>query len=211
MSIKKSDLYAKHDPEQLLLFQEACIGIAGCGGLGSNVATSLVRSGIGKLVLVDFDIVEPSNLNRQQFFYDQIGMNKVEALQVNLKRMNPFVHLETHHIKVTSDNIGSLFSQCDILIEAFDLAEEKIMLLEVWVTLYPEKPIICASGVFGVGKNENIHMSQFGNIWVCGDEEAEIEGGLTPLAPKVSIIANMQANQALYLITLKQNKKQGYK
>lgn len=200
MIFNKVDFYAKHDPQVLKILEKSVIGIAGCGGLGSNAAVALARSGIGKLILTDFDKIELTNLNRQYFFTDQIGQYKAEALADNIKRINPFVQLDVFTQKIDSGNISNIFDCCDILIEAFDRADQKIMLIEGWISAYHHKPIICGSGVYGIGGNNNIHTRQIDQIWICGDEVSELPEGLTPLAPKVSLIANMQANLALELL-----------
>jgi sulfur carrier protein ThiS adenylyltransferase len=203
--IDKTDFYAKHHPRMLKIFEKSCLGIAGCGGLGSNAAVSLARAGIGHLILVDFDRIEPSNLNRQYFFTDQIGQFKSKALKDNILKINPFIRIDEFSVMIKEENVDALFSDCDILIEAFDQADQKIMLIETWLSLYPQKPIICGSGVAGIGNNNKIHVSQHDNFYICGDEECELEAGITPFAPKVGIVANMQANQALELL-INQNK-----
>jgi sulfur carrier protein ThiS adenylyltransferase len=150
------EIFAGHEPNALKVWQASVIGIAGAGGLGSNIAVSLARVGIGKLVIADFDKVSISNLNRQQFFLDQDGQPKVIALKANLERMNPFCEVITHEIIVTPDNVAQVFGHCDILLEAFDAAEQKQMLIETWQELYPDKPLIAASGLSGYGRNDLI-------------------------------------------------------
>ena len=184
----------------LVVWQKAIVGIAGAGGLGSNIAISLARAGIGKLVVADFDVVSTPNLNRQQFFLDQVGMFKVDALQVNLERINPFCHCQIHNLRITPANLAEIFGACDILLEAFDLAEQKQMLLETWQELYPERPCIGASGLAGYGRNELIRVVKLDNIYLCGDGVSELTPGVSPIAPRVAIVANMQANLCLELL-----------
>jgi sulfur carrier protein ThiS adenylyltransferase len=114
---------ARHTPGVHQKLKRACVGVAGCGGLGSNVALSLARVGLGRLILVDFDVVVPSNLNRQQYFVEQIGDYKVDALKANLERANPFVRVETHCLELTPANIPLIFADADVIVEAFDKAE----------------------------------------------------------------------------------------
>ncbi|HRS53646.1 MAG TPA: sulfur carrier protein ThiS adenylyltransferase ThiF [Bacteroidales bacterium] len=176
------------------------VGIAGCGGLGSNCAISLARVGIGKLIIADFDIVTEANLNRQYFFYDQIGEKKVYALYNNLLRVNPNVRVEPYDIKLDADNIIKIYSECDIIIEAFDLAEMKEMIIETVQNTFPSKPLISGIGIAGWGDNNSIRTFHYGNLYVCGDGFKEISDELPPLAPRVCIVANMQANQTLEIL-----------
>jgi sulfur carrier protein ThiS adenylyltransferase len=176
------------------------VGIAGCGGLGSNCAIALARIGIGKLIIVDFDNIVSSNLNRQYYFTDQIGLAKVDALKTNISKVNDNVLVETHYIKLTTGNISGIFSNCDIIVEAFDLAEMKQMLIETVLTVMPDKYIISGSGMAGWGNNNSIKTINFDKLYVCGDFESEISDVLPPLAPRVGIVANMQANQALEIL-----------
>lgn len=193
--------FAAHDPQLLLFWRNATIGIAGAGGLGSNIATSLCRSGIGKLIIADFDTVSITNLNRQQFYLDQVDMFKVDALRDNLHRISSFTDVQTYTQRITADNLPDLFGSVDIMIEAFDAADQKQMLIESWLELYPHKPIIAASGIAGVGDNDSLHTIRHGNLYLCGDGSSEIVPGISPMAPRVAIVANMQANLCLDLLT----------
>lgn len=194
------EFFSRHDPELLPVLRRAVVGIAGAGGLGSNVAVSLARAGVGKLIIADKDRVCPSNLNRQQFFLEQIGQPKVEALKENLKRMNPFSEYEVHRVKVTPHNVSKIFGEAQILVEAFDLAEEKSMLINTWLSLFPERPIVAASGLSGFGKNNKIKTRRLGKLYLCGDEESEPTDRVSPMAPRVSIVANLQANLVIELL-----------
>jgi len=198
--MKKSDFFSAHDSRIIPILQNAVIGIAGAGGLGSNIAVSLTRSGIGKLVVADFDKIEPSNLNRQQFFEDQIGMPKVIALLENLNKVSPFTKYQVHEIKLNPENIPLIYKNVDIMVEAFDKAEMKTMLIETWLAKFPNKPIIAASGITGWGKNELLHTRKIDNLYICGDEETDLQAGISPMAPRVGIVANMQANLVLELL-----------
>jgi len=198
--MKKSDFFSAHDSRIIPILQNAVIGIAGAGGLGSNIAVSLTRSGIGKLVVADFDKIEPSNLNRQQFFEDQIGMPKVIALLENLNKVSPFTKYQVHEIKLNPENIPLIYKNVDIMVEAFDKAEMKTMLIETWLAKFPNKPIIAASGITGWGKNELLHTRKIDNLYICGDEETDLQAGISPMAPRVAIVANMQANLVLEIL-----------
>jgi sulfur carrier protein ThiS adenylyltransferase len=175
-------------------------GIAGAGGLGSNCAAALVRVGIGRLVICDFDRVEEPNLNRQFYFRDQIGQPKVEALKTNLLRINPFLILEIHQVRLNPENIPDLYCQVDVLFEAFDQADQKEMIIESAVSTWPERPIIIGSGMAGFGNSNLIRMRSSGNIYICGDESTETGPEMPPLAPRVGMVANMMANVGIDLL-----------
>jgi len=198
--INQKDFFSKHDPKILPIIRNAVVGIAGAGGLGSTVAVSLARVGIGELIIADFDKIETSNLNRQQYFIEQIGEPKVKALHDNLMKINPFSKYQIHHIKLDEKNIPIIYKNVDIVVEAFDKAEMKKMLIETWLSHFPEKPIIAGSGLAGFGDNEKIHQKKIGNLYICGDEETESQKDISPMAPRVGIVANMQANLVLELL-----------
>ena len=190
-------MVARHTPGVHEKIKTATVGIAGLGGLGSVVAVALARIGVGRLILADFDVVEPSNLNRQQYFIDQLGQTKAEALETNLKRINPYVEYETHSVRLTPENIPTLFAEADVLVEAFDRADQKAMLLQS----FKNKPIVAASGLAGSGSGETIGVRRMGkNIYVVGDLETGAAPGCGLMAPRVGIAAHMQANVVLRLL-----------
>lgn len=176
------------------------IGIAGAGGLGSNCAESLLRCGAGKLIVADFDRVSDANLNRQFYFHDQIGEKKVEALRDNLLRINPFASLQMHFSKVDPDNLKLLFSTCDVVVEAFDSASEKLMLIEEMALQLPDIPVVAASGLGGWGEADSLRVIRSGNLFICGDEYSEVTENRPPLAPKVRIVSNLQADVVLEIL-----------
>lgn len=192
--------FACRDPKVLDALRRGAVGIAGAGGLGSNVAVSLARAGVGRLVIADFDRIEPSNLNRQQFFVEQVGRLKVEALRENLRRINPFAAYEIHPVRLDRRNIPRIFGNVDILVEAFDTAEAKQMLIETWLGRFPDRPIVAASGLAGFGKNRKLKSRRLGNLHICGDEESQCPPGISPMAPRVALVANMQANLVVELL-----------
>lgn len=194
------ELFSAHHPAWLEAWRTARVGIAGAGGLGSNAAISLARAGVGTLIIVDFDVVSPSNLNRQQYRVDQIGMPKVYALRDNILACAPFTNVSIHQTKVTPDNITQLFGNVDILIEAFDVAEHKQMLAEAWLDEYPEKPLIMASGLSGVGANHMIETISEDNLYIIGDGISEPQNGISPVSARVAVVANLQANLCLELL-----------
>ena len=203
----ETQLFSKHDPGILSILMNSTVGLAGAGGLGSNAAVSLARAGVGTLIIADHDRVEPPDLNRQYFFIDQLGKAKVEALLENLKRVNPFSRYQVQRVKIEPGNVAAVFGAADILIEAFDKAEMKQMLVDTWLSVFPKRPIIVASGLTGLGRNRRLHTRRVGNLYICGDEETEVGERISPMAPRVGIVANMQANLALELLVKKKRKK----
>lgn len=187
-------------PEIKEKLSKKTVGIAGCGGLGSNAAVALARVGIGKLIVADFDVIIESNLNRQYFFYEQIGQKKCFALKENIFRINPSCNVIAHDVELGSKCISGVFEKCDVVIEAFDKAEMKQMLVEAMLNEMPAIPLIVGSGLAGWGKSNNIKLSQEGNIYICGDGISEVSDNLPPLAPRVGMVANMQANTALEIL-----------
>ena len=182
------------------LLSQKCVGIAGAGGLGSNCAQNLVRCGIGKLIIADFDTVNESNLNRQFYFKDQVGQKKVYALRDNLNRINNDSIVQIHDCVVNTDNIPLLYSTCDVVVEAFDSAESKHMLIEYMCYNYPNIPLVSASGLAGFGSLDKIHVVESGNLFVCGDFESQVEFNNPPLGPKVSMVSAMQADIVLQIL-----------
>ena len=182
------------------ILQNKTVGIAGAGGLGSNCAVSLVRVGLGNLIIADFDAVSESNLNRQYYFRDQIGMKKVFALRDNLVRINPELNLTIIDELLNPGNIVQHFGKCDVIVEAFDAADQKEMLIETVLINFPDKPLVIGLGMAGWGMNDSINVRQIDNLYICGDEVSEIGPDLPPIAPRVGIVANMQANVVLEIL-----------
>ena len=176
------------------------VGIAGIGGLGSNCAVALLRVGIGKLVLADYDIIEESNLNRQFYFIHQIGMKKTKAIENNLRLINPAADLEIYDVILTAEKIPDIFKDCDVIVEAFDKADQKQMLIETVLSEMPAKPLVCGLGMAGYGASNDIKMESNGNLYICGDQYSEVNDNLPPIAPRVGIVSNMQANTVLEIL-----------
>ncbi len=176
------------------------VGIAGCGGLGSNCAVALARAGLGRLVIADFDRVEQSNLNRQYFFRDQVGQPKVSALKDNIARIDPLTEVVANEILLTPENIPGIFRDCDVIVEAFDRADMKQMIVEVVLENMPDTPLICGIGLAGWGDNDNLTTKRSDMIYICGDGTREVNDQYPPLAPRVGIVANMEANLVLEIL-----------
>jgi sulfur carrier protein ThiS adenylyltransferase len=194
------DFFAHREPAVLAVLRQSSVGIAGAGGLGTNVAVALARAGVGRLVIADFDRVEPSNLNRQQFFVDQVGERKVEALRENLLAINPYSLYEVHDVRINRRNAAAIFRRVDVLVEAFDKAAAKEMLIEASLSKFPGRPIVAASGLAGFGGNRKLHSRRMGNLFICGDEETQPIKGISPMAPRVALVAAMQANLVVELL-----------
>lgn len=180
--------------------KNASVGIAGIGGLGSNAAIALVRAGIGRLVLVDFDKVEESNLDRQYYFLDQIGKQKVDVIKENIGRIDPNVKVETYDLKLERGLMAKPFKDVDVVIEALDKAVTKTEFIEEILLNLPEKPIVAASGVAGYGHSERIVTKKLGKLNMCYDEQALSSENDILMAPRVCLMANWEANLALELI-----------
>jgi sulfur carrier protein ThiS adenylyltransferase len=179
------------------------VGIAGCGGLGSNCAAALARSGVGHLIIADFDVVSFSNLNRQYYFVNQVGEKKSKALKTNINMINPSTTVTDYDLKLNPENCLNIFKDCDVVVEAFDMAEEKQMLLETLTGAYPSMPIVTGIGMAGYGNSHTIHYRSWGNIHICGDETSEIGPDSPPMAPRVGMVASMQANVVVELLLKK--------
>jgi sulfur carrier protein ThiS adenylyltransferase len=175
------------------------VGIAGAGGLGSNVAVHLVRSGIRCLTIADCDHVADSNLNRQFYFADQVGARKVEALELNLRRINPQLDLQARHIRLHAGNIRQVFENCGIIVEALDRADDKKMMADM--LLSGCRPLVCASGIGGWGGSERIRTRRLGDtLYVVGDGESEISPVLPATSAMVGLAAAKQADLVVEMI-----------
>ena len=177
------------------------VGIAGAGGLGSNCAVALARSGVGTLVISDFDVIELENLTRQYYFTDQAGMLKITALKENIARVNPETIVITCNEKLNESNIPEIYAGCDVIVEAFDRDDMKEMIIETVQTKMPGIPVVIGSGLAGWGRNETIRCRKIDNtIYVCGDETTAACDDFPPMAPRVGIVANMQANVVIEIL-----------
>ena len=181
------------------ILENAKVGIAGAGGLGSNVAMLLVRAGMKKLVIADFDVVNESNLNRQFFFRRQLGEKKIAALAENLRMIEPDLDLSLHDVRLTPENTDFVFAGCNVVVEAFDSAEAKAMLLH---SLLPTgKPIVSATGLAGWGRSNDIRVRKVGrNLILVGDQTRDVRDGFAPVGVRVGIAAAMQANSVVSLL-----------
>lgn len=201
--IKREEIEAalieRHGEEVYRKLKNAQAAIAGLGGLGSNIAMALVRAGIGRLLLVDFDVVDITNLNRQNYYIKHIGMPKTEAIQEVLSNINPYVELEVKNIRVTEDNAVEIFADYDIVCEAFDRPENKAMLVNAM--LCEGKTVISGSGMAGyLSTNIIVTRKISDKFYVCGDCVTDSKDVNGLMAPRVAACAAHQANMILRII-----------
>jgi len=181
--------------------QATTVAVCGLGGLGSNIAISLARAGVGKLVLVDFDCVDVTNLHRQQYKACQVDMPKPDALLANLKEIAPYTEYETHFEKVTEENVSALLAGADVICEAFDNAEAKAMLVNTVLESMPEKFLVAASGMAGFDTGNAIATRKVTKrFYICGDGKSDVNDGIGLVAPRVMLCAAHQALTAIRLI-----------
>lgn len=181
--------------------KNAIIGIAGLGGLGSNVAVALARLGAGKLIIADFDVVEEGNLTRQQYFIDQIGRPKVTATVENLGRINPDTKIETHRATLTPENIPEIFAEADVIAECFDAPDQKQMLVETVLTKMQKPVIVSVSGLAGYGNSNAIKTRRISKrLILVGDGITAARPGIRLTASRVGIAAYHQANAIAELV-----------
>lgn len=200
MDLKEEDLLKRNVKGVAKKLKKAKVCILGLGGLGSNVAVLLARAGIGYLKLVDFDVVEVSNLNRQQYRISHIGIKKTEAIKSIIKEINPFVEIEVLNKKVDRENILSVVGDVEIVVEAFDVAETKAMAIEELLT-NGNKILISASGMAGIGSaNEIITRKIRDNFYLIGDNYSDYEEYSGIMSTRVMLCAAHQANVVLRLI-----------
>lgn len=185
------------DEKMLEKLSKVKVLIIGCGGLGSNIAIMLVRSGIKNLTIVDFDRVDISNLNRQNYFFYQTGCEKVLALKEILEKINPYVNVRTLNMKIDESNIDDLILQHDIIVEAVDGELTKMLIFKK--ANEHGKKVVLASGVAGFGDCENIKIKRGKNFSIVGDFVTSIKDK-KPLAPKVMAVAAIQADEVLRMV-----------
>lgn len=197
----KEMMYARHTPMLAKKFSKAKVAVAGLGGLGSNIAVSLARAGIGHIHLIDFDVVEPSNLNRQQYFISHLGIKKTQAMKDLILQINPYIKITCDNVKVTQDNIGELFCDDDIICEAFDSPSSKATLVNGVLCEFKDKKIVASSGMAGIESSNSITTKKINDkFYICGDGETEAKEGRGLMSPRVMVCAGHQANMILRLI-----------
>ena len=184
------------------LLRDSTVAVCGLGGLGSNIAISLARAGVGTLILIDFDRVDITNLNRQQYKACQLGMEKTAALSENIREINPYIHLIPITEKITAENLPALAAQAQVVCEAFDKAEEKSMLTEAVLTKLPGAVLVAASGMAGLGDPNEIKTRRISRrFYLCGDGSSDVDTLGSLFAPRVMLCAAHQATTVLRILT----------
>ncbi len=199
--VLESMMAARHTPQVHTKVKQARVAVAGLGGLGSNIALMLARTGVGELLLVDFDVVEPSNLNRQCYSICHLGMKKTDAMAEQIRQINPYIQVKTQNCRVTAQNAAGLFAEYPFVCEAFDNPAAKAMLVNTLLEQCPNCVVVSASGMAGYGSANCIRTEKrFSRLYVCGDGESEAMPGCGLMAPRVTVCAAHQANLVLRLI-----------
>ncbi len=179
----------------------ARIGVAGCGGMGSHVATALARTGVGGIVIVDFDTVDGSNLFRQCYTPSHVGEKKTKALSDILLDIEPDLELEAFDGEITAENACRVFSGCDVVCECLDRPEMKAMLVESLLSVTPGSVVVSCSGMVGFGRSNSISTNKrMSRLYVCGDEESDASEGPGLTAARVMVCAGHVANMAIRLV-----------
>ena len=192
---------ARFPEEMQTKLRNARVAVAGLGGLGSNIAVMLARSGVGELLLVDFDTVDVTNLNRQMYLIPQLGKPKAEALPEILYQINPYLTYRSVCIKVTPDNVKELFSEYPIVCEAFDKPDQKAMLVRELLMQCPKTTVVSGNGMAGYADANEIRTCQvMKRLYVCGDQSTDVGNGIGLIAPRVAVCAAHEANKVMQLI-----------
>ena len=195
-------LVERHGEERQNAFLNATVAICGLGGLGSNIATALTRAGVGKLILIDFDKVDITNLNRQQYKMSQLGKYKTESCLENIREISPYTEAIIHTVKLTEENIPEMLGEADIICEAFDKADQKAMLVNTVLETFPDKYMLSGTGMAGFGSANTIQSRKvFGKLYLCGDEKSDVNDGIGLVASRVMVCAAHEAHMVLRLLS----------
>ena len=182
-------------------FSAATVAICGLGGLGSNIAIALARAGVGKLILIDFDRVDITNLHRQQYKAEQIGKYKADALTENLREMTPYLDVQPIPARITEENLTELLKDANVICEAFDNAEAKAMLVNGVLETMPHKYLVAASGMAGMDTPNTIRTRRITKrFYICGDETNDVADTIGLVAPRVMLCAAHQAHTVLRIL-----------
>ena len=194
-------LEGRHGEELQKKFSSAAVAVCGLGGLGSNIALCLARAGIGRLILIDFDRVDITNLHRQQYNADQIGRLKTEALSENLRAVAPYVELETHAVRITEESAERLLAEADIICEAFDNPECKATLTDTVLSKMPEKYLVAASGMAGMDSPNTVKTRKLTDrFYLCGDGVSDVATAGSLVSARVTLCAAHQALTVLRIL-----------
>lgn len=199
--VMREALNIRHGEELQNKISAARVAVCGLGGLGSNIAIALARAGVGHLHLIDFDRVDLTNLNRQQYAVGQLGQYKTDALRETLSLVSPYCDVTCDTIQVTEENLPDLLKAEDYICEAFDRAEAKAMLVSGVLEHFPEKYLVAGSGLAGLGSANTIQTRRVSQrFYLCGDGTSDSSVGLGLVASRVLVCAAHEANMILRLI-----------
>ena len=204
-------LVERQGKENVAKLQAATVAVCGLGGLGSNIAISLARAGVGKLILIDFDTVDVTNLHRQQYKVSQVGEEKSIALAENLKEIAPYLEIESHTERMIPENVETLIGQANVVCEAFDNPEAKAMLVNAILernaelasqgNLDKQQFLVAASGMAGFGEANEITTRRISKkFFLCGDGKSDVNAGIGLIAPRVMLCAAHQAITTIRII-----------
>lgn len=194
-------LSQRHGEELQKKFTCATVAVCGLGGLGSNIAISLARAGVGRLILIDFDRVDITNLHRQQYKAEQVGMYKAQALEQNLMEINPYIDIARHTAYLDESNAQELLKDADIICEAFDDPQAKAILVNFSLENMPDKYIVAASGMAGMGSCNTIRTRKISrNFYLCGDGVSDASDGIGLVSSRVMLCAAHQAHTVLRIL-----------
>ncbi len=194
-------LEERHGAELQKKLTAANVAVCGLGGLGSNIAIALARAGVGRLHIIDFDRVDISNLNRQQYYPEQLGLYKAEALYDTLSRIAPYCGIRRESVKLTEENIPELLADADIICEAFDAADQKAMLVNTVLEKMPEKYLVSGSGMAGIAPSNTISTRRVTKrFYLCGDGVSDVADGMGLVASRVLVCAGHQAHAVIRII-----------
>lgn len=194
-------LSERHGAELQKKISAARVAVCGLGGLGSNIAIALARAGVGHLHLIDFDRVDITNLNRQQYFVRQLGLLKTDALQETLTDIAPYCDITTNSVKITEENFAQLLEKEDIICEAFDCSEAKAMLVNGVLERFPEKYLLSSSGMAGFGSaNTIVTRHVFQHFYLCGDGMSDVNDGIGLVSSRVLACAAHEAHMVIRIL-----------
>jgi len=194
-------LIQRHGAELHRKISAVRVAVCGLGGLGSNIAIALARTGVGCLHLIDFDRVDIMNLNRQQYFVRQLGQLKTDALKETLTEIAPYCKIVTDPVRITEDDLAELLAEDDIICEAFDGSEAKAMLVNGVLERFPEKYLLSSSGMAGIASANTIQTRHvFQHFYLCGDGVSDVDGGMGLVAPRVMARAAHEAHMVIRIL-----------
>lgn len=194
-------LVSRHGEELQQKLSRTTVAVCGLGGLGSNIAIALARAGIGRLIIIDFDKVDITNLHRQQYKADQVGVYKTEALCANLKEIAPYVELEPHTVRISEENAIELLKNADVICEAFDQSETKALLVNLVLEQMPDKYLVAASGMAGIGPANSIKTRQItDHFYLCGDGVTDVNQEGTLFSSRVMVCAAHEAHAVIRIL-----------